>query len=201
MTGTGYRAVKRLIDITASIILLPLAAPIMLMCMVLIRLGSPGKAVFSQQRTGRNGRQFRMYKLRTMVQNADEMKESLRHLSIVPPPDFKIPNDPRVTRVGKVLRKTSLDELPQLWNVLRGDMSLVGPRPTFVKTDQFRLWHTERLDVRPGITGLWQVRERHGTTFDERQRLDIFYVKNMSLWLDIRILVLTLGAVFTKSGI
>ena len=120
---------------------------------------------------------------------------------LLPPPDFKIPDDPRITTVGRFLRKTSLDELPQILNVVRGDMSLVGPRPTSFSSTTYSLWHTERLEVPPGITGLWQVCGRNSTTFDERLRLDIDYIRNMSLALDFKILMWTLVSVVKRSGL
>jgi len=141
-----------------------------------------------------------MLKFRTMVQNAEELKASLQHLNILPPPDFKIIDDPRITRVGKFLRKTSLDELPQILNVIRGDMSLVGPRPTSFAASTYDLWHTERLEVKPGITGLWQVNGRNSMTFDERLRLDIDYVRNMSFALDVKILAQTVTSVASGAG-
>jgi lipopolysaccharide/colanic/teichoic acid biosynthesis glycosyltransferase len=128
------------------------------------------------------------------------MKTALAHLNMLPAPDFKIIDDPRITRVGRFLRRTSLDELPQLLNVIKGDMSLVGPRPTSFTPDTYSLWHTERLEVPPGITGLWQVRGRNATTFDERLRLDIEYMREMSFWLDLKILFLTITSVFRGSG-
>jgi len=134
------------------------------------------------------------------VRNAEELKASLQHLNILPPPDFKIIDDPRITRVGKFLRKTSLDELPQLWNVLRGEMSFVGPRPTSFAATTYDTWHTERLEVTPGITGLWQIKGRNQMTFDERLRLDIEYVRRMSFRLDLKIITLTAAAVVTRSG-
>ena len=129
-TPRGYAATKRAIDLGVCLIALPILLPVGLLCAVLIRLESPGPILFAQQRTGQHGVRFPMWKFRTMVQNAEELKASLQHLNILPAPDFKIPNDPRVTRVGKFLRKTSLDELPQVLNVIRGQMSIVGPRPT-----------------------------------------------------------------------
>jgi len=165
-----------------------------------IRLDSPGSILIAQERTGRDGRRFRMYKFRTMVRNAEELKAGLAHLNVLPPPDFKIPKDPRITRVGMILRQTSLDELPQLFNVLRGDMSLVGPRPTSFEPTTYSLWHTRRLEVTPGITGLWQLKGRNLTTFDERLRLDIEYIEHRSFWLDLKILLQTVPAVFRRSG-
>jgi lipopolysaccharide/colanic/teichoic acid biosynthesis glycosyltransferase len=161
---------------------------------------SPGPIFFVQARTGRHGRRFKMLKFRTMVRNAEELKASLKHLNILPPPDFKIPNDPRITRVGRFLRATSLDELPQLLNVMRGDMSLVGPRPTSFKPSTYDLWHTQRLDVVPGITGLWQIEGRNEMTFDERLRLDVKYIRNRSTTYDMKLIVRTFTAVLKRDG-
>src|SRR5258706_8739419 len=154
--GKAYRRIKRAIDIFGCLIIAPLALPLLLLVTLLVYIDSPGKIFFSQLRTGKGGRRFRMYKFRTMVPNAEELKLAYAHLNELTWPDFKITDDPRVTKVGKILRKTSLDELPQILNVLKGDMSLVGPRPTSFAPDTYRLWHTERLEVVPGITGLWQ---------------------------------------------
>ena len=196
----GYLRLKRAIDIAICLAVMPLVLPLMGICALAIRLDSPGPIVFRQQRTGRHGLRFGMYKFRTMVQDAEALKASLAHLNILPPPDFKIPDDPRITRVGRFLRKTSLDELPQLFNVLRGDMSIVGPRPTSFAASTYSLWHTERLELTPGITGLWQVVGRGETTFDERLRLDVEYMRRMSLRLDFRIMLMTAAAVFKRSG-
>jgi lipopolysaccharide/colanic/teichoic acid biosynthesis glycosyltransferase len=195
-----YAIPKRTLDLVLILVSLPLVLPVLLLCALAIRLDSPGPVLYQQKRTGQHGRTFRMYKFRTMVRNAEQLKAELAHLSILPPPDFKIINDPRITRVGRILRKTSLDELPQLINVLRGEMSLVGPRPTDFHIDSYDLWHMERLEVPPGITGLWQVRGRNTTTFDERLRLDVQYIDNISLFLDLRILVETVGAVLNGTG-
>jgi lipopolysaccharide/colanic/teichoic acid biosynthesis glycosyltransferase len=195
-----YRAGKRLFDVVVSVALLPLVLPLLALCYLAVRLDSPGPVVFTQLRTGLHGARFRMLKFRTMVQNAEELKASLQHLNILPPPDFKIIDDPRITRVGKFLRKTSLDELPQILNVIRGDMSLVGPRPTSFAASTYDLWHTERLEVKPGITGLWQVKGRNSMTFDERLRLDIDYVRNMSFALDVKILAQTVTSVASGAG-
>jgi lipopolysaccharide/colanic/teichoic acid biosynthesis glycosyltransferase len=191
---------KRAMDLGILFATLPLTVPLLLLTALLIRLDSPGPVVFTQVRTGRHGRPFRMYKYRTMVENAEELKASLAHLNILPSPDFKIPNDPRITRIGKILRKTSLDELPQLINVLRGEMSIVGPRPTSFGVQTYTLWHTERLEVTPGLTGLWQVLARGECTFDERLRLDIDYIDRCSPMLDLQILVMTVLAVVKRSG-
>ncbi len=195
-----YRASKRAFDLAACILMLPLVLPLLGACALAIRLDSPGPIVFTQDRTGQHGRRFKLYKFRTMVGNAEELKEQLRHMSIVPWPDFKVINDPRITRVGRFLRRTSLDELPQILNVLRGDMSLVGPRPTSFAASTYSLWHTERLEVIPGITGLWQVKGRNSADFDERLRMDVEYMEHASLMYDIRLLFLTVAAVAGRKG-
>jgi len=191
---------KRCFDLLIAAILVPFVLPVLLMIALAIRLEGPGPVIFRQHRTGRRGRTFAMFKFRTMVHNAEELKSSLGHLNILPPPDFKIPNDPRITRVGKVLRKTSLDELPQLLNVLKGDMSWVGPRPTSFSAATYETWHGRRLEVPPGVTGLWQVRMRNSSTFDERVRLDAQYIKSMSLGQDVKILFLTVAVMFKRTG-
>jgi lipopolysaccharide/colanic/teichoic acid biosynthesis glycosyltransferase len=195
-----YMAIKRAMDIAICLAMVPVALPIGLLCAVLIRLDSRGPIMFAQMRTGQHGVRFPMYKFRTMVENANELKESLQHLNILPPPDFKIPDDPRITRVGRFLRKTSLDEMPQLLNVLRGEMSIVGPRPTSFAASTYDLWHSERLEVVPGITGLWQIKGRGTMTFDERLRLDIEYMERRTILLDLKLMVLTALAVVRRSG-
>jgi lipopolysaccharide/colanic/teichoic acid biosynthesis glycosyltransferase len=195
-----YLWAKRTFDLLVCLALLPIVVPVLILCALAVRLDTPGRVVFTQQRTGRHGRRFRMYKFRTMVRNAEELKAQLQHLNILPPPDFKILDDPRITRVGKFLRKTSLDELPQILNVIRGEMSLVGPRPTSFAASTYDLWHTSRLEVVPGITGLWQIKGRNSTTFDERLRLDIEYIRSRSLRLDLKILCMTVGSVFSRAG-
>jgi lipopolysaccharide/colanic/teichoic acid biosynthesis glycosyltransferase len=183
------------------ILLVPILVPLFVLCALVIRLDSPGPIFIRQHRTGRDGKRFTMFKFRTMVKNAEELKPLLAHLNVLPPPDFKIPNDPRITRVGKFLRRTSLDEFPQLLNVIRGEMTLVGPRPTSFSPDTYDLWHTYRLEVTPGITGLWQLRGRSKTSLDERLRLDIEYIDHRSLALDLKILVETLPAIARRSGV
>jgi lipopolysaccharide/colanic/teichoic acid biosynthesis glycosyltransferase len=195
-----FSRTKRIMDLTICLAAMPVLAPILLVVAIAVRLDSPGPIFFRQQRTGRHGVRFGMYKFRTMVANAEELKASLAHLNILPPPDFKIIDDPRITRVGRFLRKTSLDELPQILNVLRGEMSLVGPRPTSFAASTYRLWHAERLEVVPGITGLWQVRGRNECTFDERLRLDVEYIQQMSPLLDLKIMFWTVGSVVNRSG-
>jgi lipopolysaccharide/colanic/teichoic acid biosynthesis glycosyltransferase len=200
LSREGYFRVKRALDLLLCLAVLPVVLPVLLLCMLAVWLDSPGRILFTQQRTGMGGRRFRMWKLRTMVQNAAELKTKYAHLNELSYPDFKISNDPRVTRVGRLLRKTSLDELPQIINVLTGDMSLVGPRPTSFSADTYRLWHTARLEVKPGLTGLWQISGRNELDFDDRLRLDIAYIRNASLSLDLLILLRTFGAVTSARG-
>jgi lipopolysaccharide/colanic/teichoic acid biosynthesis glycosyltransferase len=196
----GLRAAKRAFDLMLALVLLPLVVPVLAICALAIFIESPGAVMFTQQRTGLHGRRFRMFKFRTMVPNAEELKASLQHLNILPPPDFKIIDDPRITRVGRILRRSSLDELPQIINVLLGDMSFVGPRPTSFAASTYDVWHTERLEVTPGITGLWQVHGRNWMTFDERLRLDIEYVRTISLGLDLKIIARTVISAMSTPG-
>jgi lipopolysaccharide/colanic/teichoic acid biosynthesis glycosyltransferase len=201
LTGDFYQVVKRIMDVTLVLLSLPVWLPVLTIIALLVRITSPGApAMFKQCRTGKGGRRFEMYKFRTMVPNAEELKDEYAHLNELQWPDFKITNDPRVTPVGTILRKTSLDELPQVINVLRGEMSLVGPRPTSFGPETYELWHTSRLDVVPGITGLWQVFGRAQLEFDDRLRLDIAYIERASLWLDIQILLLTVVAALQQRG-
>jgi lipopolysaccharide/colanic/teichoic acid biosynthesis glycosyltransferase len=195
-----YRISKRIFDMTLCLLMLPVLLMAGALIALLIWLDDPGPVLFRQARTGLGGQRFAMYKFRTMVTNADELKQKYAHLNELTWPDFKITNDPRVTRVGRILRKTSLDELPQIINVLKGDMSLVGPRPTSFDVTTYSLWHTERLEVLPGITGLWQVSGRSDVDFDERLRLDIEYIERQSLWFDLYILLRTVGAIFSSRG-
>ncbi len=201
LAGRAYLIAKRALDLLIVILSFPVVLPLLGLCALLIKLGSPRDPVlFTQVRTGKGGRVFKMYKFRTMVANAEELKKQLAHLNELQWPDFKITNDPRITRVGGVLRKTSLDELPQILNVLRGDMSLVGPRPTSFSAKTYKLWHTERLDVQPGITGLWQIVGRGTSEFNDRLRLDIAYIERRCLWLDMQILVRTVTVVLEQRG-
>jgi lipopolysaccharide/colanic/teichoic acid biosynthesis glycosyltransferase len=198
--GKAYHWLKRAMDITACLMVAPLLVPLLALVALLVYIDSPGKVMFTQLRTGKGGRRFKMYKFRSMVPNAEELKIKYAHLNELTWPDFKITNDPRITRVGKILRKTSLDELPQLLNVLKGDMSLVGPRPTSFAPETYRLWHTERLEVVPGITGLWQISGRSNLDFDQRLKLDIAYIERQSIWMDICIIARTVGQVFVGEG-
>ena len=191
---------KRVFDLILATAVAPLVAPVALLCAIAVQLDSRGPIVFKQRRTGQHGTPFHMYKFRTMVRNAEELKRNLAHLNTLEPPDFKIPDDPRITRVGRFLRATSLDELPQVWNIVRGDMSFVGPRPTSFSPETYELWHTRRLEARPGLTGLWQISGRHETVFDDRLRLDEQYIRNQSIWLDIKILIRTVPAILRREG-
>ena len=187
-------------DLAITVMLLPIALPLMGICAGLIWLEDGGPVMFRQPRTGLGGRRFPMFKFRTMVVNATELKQKYAHLNELTPPDFKITDDPRVTRVGKWLRKLSLDELPQLFNVLRGEMSLVGPRPTSFKASTYQLRQCERLEVLPGITGLWQVSGRSDVDFTERLEMDRTYIERRSILLDVIILFRTLTVVFSGRG-
>ncbi|MGH9418037.1 MAG: sugar transferase [Terriglobales bacterium] len=196
----GDRRLKRALDLGLCALLAVPVAVVVAIAAAAVRLDSPGSPWFIQLRVGENGRGFRMWKLRTMVQDAEGMEKKLAHLNELPWPDFKICRDPRVTRVGRWLRRSSIDELPQAWNVLRGEMSWVGPRPTSFGLKNYELWHTERLSTPPGITGLWQVLERAACDFDQRLRLDLAYVRHWSLGLELAILWATVGAVAGGRG-
>jgi lipopolysaccharide/colanic/teichoic acid biosynthesis glycosyltransferase len=195
-----YDSIKRAADVLLCVGLLPLALPLLAVIAVVICLDSPGGPFYVQRRTGQGGRSFGMYKFRTMRRDAEELKRVYAHLNELTWPDFKIKNDPRITRVGRVLRKTSLDELPQIVNVLKGDMSLVGPRPTSFGPQTYGLWHTQRLDAKPGITGLWQVEGRGAMQFDARTRLEIQYVQRPCLLQDFALLVRTFTSVLGGKG-
>jgi lipopolysaccharide/colanic/teichoic acid biosynthesis glycosyltransferase len=199
LTTRHYEFLKRCLDIVIAVAALPFALPVLAMCLLAVKLESPGAVLLRQMRTGRGGHRFAMFKIRTMVHNAHELKAQYMHLNEHTYPDFKITNDPRVTRCGRLLRKSSLDELPQIFNLLRGDMTLVGPRPTSFTPETYRLWHTKRLEVTPGITGLWQV-EGRDLDFDDRLRLDIAYIRHRSLALDLQILLRTVPAVLSSRG-
>lgn len=194
--------VKRVIDVVGALCGIVLLLPVLAACAVAVRLSSPGPVIFSQLRFGHNRRQFRMYKFRTMVQDAERLQGSVEALNEARGPIFKIRDDPRMTRVGRLLRRLSLDELPQLVNVLKGDMSLVGPRPMSLRdVDRFsESWLMRRFSVKPGLTGLWQVNGRSNTDFDRWVRLDLDYIDNWSLALDLRILLKTVPTVISGTG-
>lgn len=193
--------VKRLMDLAGSLILLTVLSPLMLAAAAAIKFTSPGPVLFGQERVGMNKRKFRLLKFRSMVIDAEERKNEVEHLNEMDGPVFKIRKDPRITPVGVILRKFSIDELPQLINVLKGDMSLVGPRPPlFSEVDQYDWSDRRRLSVRPGITCLWQVSGRNNLTFDEWMVLDRKYIDGWSVWLDLRILLKTIPVVLFGKG-
>jgi len=198
----GWQArAKRFIDIFAAVALLVLCAPIMAAVALAIRLESAGPIIYRQKRVGKDAREFTFLKFRGMVADAESQLEQLRSLNEAGGAMFKIRNDPRITRVGRVIRKLSLDELPQLWNVLRGDMSLVGPRPPLpAEVETYEAWQRGRLSVFPGMTGLWQVTGRNSLDFHTMVRLDLEYIERWSVWLDAQILLLTLPAVLSTNG-
>jgi exopolysaccharide biosynthesis polyprenyl glycosylphosphotransferase len=194
-------AIKRTLDILISSLILIAIVPFVALLAILIRIDSVGPLLYVADRVGLKGRTFRCYKLRTMVADADLRKERLRNENERDGPFFKMENDPRITRVGRWLRKTSFDELPQLWNVLRGDMSLVGPRPHPLDDyERYAIEHLRRLDVSPGLTGLWQVTARSDPSFETNMALDLEYIENWSLGLDLAILFRTIPAVFRAEG-
>jgi exopolysaccharide biosynthesis polyprenyl glycosylphosphotransferase len=194
--------VKRGLDVTASLVLLVVLSPLLAAVALAIKFASRGPILFLQERVGLNKRRFLIYKFRTMVPNADKMLPDLEGLNEVAGPVFKIKNDPRMTPIGRVLRRTSIDELPQLFNVLQGDMSLVGPRPLPVRDyEGFNEdWQRRRFSIRPGITCLWQVNGRSSISFEKWMQLDLQYIDQWSLWLDFKILALTVPAVLKGSG-
>jgi exopolysaccharide biosynthesis polyprenyl glycosylphosphotransferase len=192
---------KRFVDITGAAFGLIFVSPLMAIVALLIRLDSPGPVIYSAERTGAKGRCFHCYKFRSMVSDAEHLKEDLRSRNQREGPIFKLDNDPRITRIGSFIRRYSLDELPQLWNVLKGDMSLVGPRPHPVdEVNRYELHHYRRLDVKPGITGLWQITARKCPSFELNMHLDLTYIENWSLRLDLRILAGTIRVLFAPEG-
>jgi lipopolysaccharide/colanic/teichoic acid biosynthesis glycosyltransferase len=199
--GLYLRFGKRAIDVLGACAMLVVTAPVLALAALLIKLESRGPVLYKSQRVGRGGRMFTFFKLRSMVNGADRHRHHLSHLNETDGPVFKMARDPRVTRVGRFLRTTSIDELPQLINVLRGEMSLVGPRPPILEeVAQYEPWQLRRLDVRPGITCLWQISGRSRIGFQEWMRLDLEYIRRQSLPLDLKILVRTLPAVLSREG-
>jgi lipopolysaccharide/colanic/teichoic acid biosynthesis glycosyltransferase len=196
------RRAKRWMDILLAGAALLLLLPLLLLIAGAIRLDSAGPALYAHTRMGRRGRPFTMYKFRSMCPEADRLKEHLQHLNTLKGPVFKLPDDPRVTRLGRILRRTSLDELPQLLNVMFGDMSLVGPRPPLPnETATYADWHWRRMDVTPGLTGLWQISGRASEPdFDRWVAWDLRYIDEWSLGLDVRIIFLTIPAVLRGHG-
>jgi exopolysaccharide biosynthesis polyprenyl glycosylphosphotransferase len=192
---------RRCIDLVIALLLLVLVTPLMALVAAAVKLSSPGPVLFRQQRCGLHGRPFTFLKFRSMRLGADELKSALAPFNEMDGPAFKMTNDPRVTPVGRFLRRTSLDELPQLWNILRGDMSFVGPRPAVIEeVRQYEPWQRRRLSMPPGLTCLWQVSGRSDLTFEEWMRLDLEYIDNWSLWLDLKIAMRTIPAVLFRRG-
>lgn len=197
----SYRILKRCMDILLSMILLFALFPIFIITALIIRLESSGPVIYIQIRVGKWGRLFRMYKFRSMEMGADQKKKDLLNANEMDGVVFKIKNDPRVTGVGRVIRKTSIDELPQLWNVLKGEMSLVGPRPPLPsEVSKYALHDRKRLDVIPGITCIWQVNGRNNINFEGQVKLDIQYIENQKFWGDIYLLLKTIPAVLFRKG-
>ncbi|GKX67807.1 multidrug MFS transporter [Clostridium sp. TW13] len=191
------RGIKRIVDIVLSIIGLVFTVPTILVVAILIKLEDGGNVFFAQTRIGLNGKRFKMFKIRSMRPDAEQIKEQLLKHNEMSGPMFKIKNDPRMTRIGVFIRKTSIDELPQLFNVLKGDMSLVGPRPSLPQeVEQFEPWMLERLQVKPGLTCFWQVSGRNHIDFEDWMRLDVKYVKEQSLWLDLKLIFKTVFVLF-----
>jgi exopolysaccharide biosynthesis polyprenyl glycosylphosphotransferase len=200
-TAQGRLLVKRIVDIAGALVGLLLASPVLIGTILAIKITSPGPVFFKQVRAGRHGRKFTMFKFRSMVVDAEKLRAKLEHLNEMNGPVFKIKKDPRITAVGRFIRATSIDELPQLFNVLLGDMSLVGPRPPLPsEVGQYEPWQRRRLSVKPGLTGLWQVSGRNQVDFEQWMALDLQYIDNWSLWLDMKILFRTVPAVLRGSG-
>ena len=199
--GFYLRFGKRLLDVAGAAVALTLHLPLLVLTAIAIKLESRGPVFYRSTRIGRNGRAFTFLKLRSMFDGADRQRHQLQHLNECDGPTFKISRDPRVTRIGRILRVTSLDEIPQFLNVLCGDMSLVGPRPPIPEeVEQYEPWQWRRLDVKPGITCLWQISGRSTLSFKEWMRLDLEYIKHRSFWLDLRILLRTIPAVLSREG-
>ncbi|HWW61545.1 MAG TPA: sugar transferase, partial [Thermoanaerobaculia bacterium] len=195
-------AFKRLLDIGVSLLLLTLTFPVLALAALLIKITSPGSVLFKQTRIGLNGRIFTLYKFRTMIEDAHARRDEVAHLNEMTGPAFKLRHDPRVTAVGRWLRRFSFDEIPQLWNVLKGDMSLVGPRPPIPEeVASYHRWHRRRLSMKPGLTCLWQIQGRNEIAdFDHWMQLDLQYIDNWSPSLDLKILLRTIPAVLSGKG-
>jgi exopolysaccharide biosynthesis polyprenyl glycosylphosphotransferase len=192
---------KRIADLTFSIILLSILSPLFLFISVLIKLTSPGPVLFKQVRSGLAGRKFLLYKFRSMVPDAEEKLPEILHLNERNGPAFKLKNDPRVTRIGKILRVTNMDELPQLINVLKGDMSFVGPRPPIPsEVEKYERWQRRRLSMKPGITCFWQISKTREMDFSEWMKLDLYYIDNWSLITDLKIVLWTISKIFFGIG-
>lgn len=190
----GYRFIKRLFDFLASLIAVVILSPVFLIIAIAIKINDPhGPVFYTQERVGKDGRRFRMFKFRSMVTNADELLEKLKEQNEIEGAMFKMKNDPRITKVGRFIRKYSLDELPQLLNVVGGSMSIVGPRPPLpYEVDQYTDYDKQRLMVKPGATGMWQVGGRNALNFDQMVALDLTYINERSIWLDLKIMFETI---------
>jgi len=201
--NTYALGVKKIMDIFGSLLGIIVLSPLMIIMAIMIKISSPGPVIFKQPRVGLRGRQFELFKFRTMVANADEMRKELEELNEADGPAFKIADDPRVTKIGKFLRKSGLDELPQLFNVLKGEMSLIGPRPPLPEeTTQYERWQLRRLSVKPGLSCFWQVKpDRNSIKFEKWMELDLAYIDNWSLRLDFVILMKTVKTIFHKTGL
>lgn len=192
-----YLIVKRAVDIFGALLGITLLSPVFIIIAVLVKLTSPGKVFFVQERHGYQGRVFKMYKFRSMAEDADRLIDLYVNMNDTSGHMFKIKKDPRVTPVGKFIRKTSIDELPQLFNILKGDMSIVGPRPPIPReVVKYDAWHELRLSVKPGLTGLWQVSGRNAVGFEEMVRLDLKYIRERSLLYDLKIILKTIPVIF-----
>ncbi|WP_461207129.1 sugar transferase [Clostridium sp. DL1XJH146] len=197
MKRIGYYFIKRLIDVVGSLMGLIILSPVLLIVAILIKLDSKGPLIFAQERVGQYGNTFKMYKLRSMCVDAEDKLCELKDKNEMSGPMFKMTDDPRITKVGKVIRKTSLDELPQLVNVLKGEMSIVGPRPNLPKEIAlFENWHKDKLLAKPGLTCFWQVMGRNDIDFDDWMKLDNKYLKERSTWLDIKLIFITIKVLF-----
>ncbi|WP_160674461.1 sugar transferase [Clostridium sp. C8-1-8] len=194
---TLYLILKRVIDLLGAIFGLIITSPILIVVSLFIKFESKGPILFKQKRVGQDGREFEMYKFRSMVTNAEELKEKLKEKNEMSGPMFKMKDDPRITKVGRFIRRTSIDELPQLLNIFKGEMSLVGPRPSLPKeVKYFEGWMLERLVVKPGLTCYWQVSGRNNIDFEDWMRLDIKYVRERNLWIDIKLIFKTIRVLF-----
>lgn len=193
----GYYITKRFIDVLGSFFGIIILSPIMIITAISIKIESGGSIIFSQERVGKNGKLFKMYKFRSMVENAEQLLDKLKDKNEMSGPMFKMTDDPRITKVGKFIRKTSIDELPQLFNVLKGDMSLVGPRPNLPKeVSQFTNYQKQKLLVKPGLTCYWQVMGRNSIDFEDWMKLDIKYIEERNTWIDIKLILKTFFVLF-----
>ena len=197
----GYLVIKRIIDVICALCGILLLIPVMIVVAIWIKLESKGAIFFKQERVGQNGKLFLMYKFRSMCTDAEYLLDKLQDKNEMSGPMFKIKNDPRVTKAGKFIRKTSIDELPQLFNILRGEMSIVGPRPSLPKeVAQFTSFQKQRLVAKPGLTCYWQVRGRSDVSFEEWMEMDVQYIEERNTWIDISLIFMTMGVLFGDEG-